>query len=271
MPTIDAGRHQRPDDFLATGAGEERDVLMHKIIADNMPRIVAALLGTLLVSASSLVYATELLIPYEAEYKVSISVLGGRLKTRLDVFEDGFRAESSIEASGMSRLLARGSIRESSILEITPQGLRPQRFVSTDTLSKGGETADLSFDWHKALVSGIINGEEFSAPLDGNVHDRVSLQYGLMVDLLRGIERSEYSLQDAERLKLLSITNIGSKQVKVPFGRFEAIGIQHRAGTSSRVTTLWCVAELGYLPVIIEQHRKGKRQMRAVLTDYSRL
>lgn len=236
-----------------------------------MPRIVAALLGAFLLHASSLAQADDLLIPYEAEYKIKISVLGGRLKTRLDRLDDGFRAVSSIEATGMSRFLARGSIKESSILEITPQGLRPQRFVSIDTLSKGGETADLGFDWDKALVSGVIDGEQFAAPLEGNVHDRVSLQYGLMVDLLRGIERSEYALQDAQRLKRLSITNIGSKPVRVPFGRFEAIGIQHRAGNSSRVTTLWCVAELGYLPVIIEQHRKGKRQMRAVLTDYSRL
>ena len=56
--------------------------------------------------------------------------------------------------------------------------------------------------------------------------------------------------------------------MKVPYGRFEATGIQHQAEGSSRITTLWVVEELGYLPVIIEQHRKGKLQVRAVLTDY---
>jgi hypothetical protein len=39
---------------------------------------------------------------------------------------------------------------------------------------------------------------------------------------------------------------------------------------SSRVTTLWCVPELEYLPVIIEQHRKGKLNLRAVLASYER-
>jgi len=92
-----------------------------------------------------------------------------------------------------------------------------------------------------------------------------------MVDLMAGIERGEYALQDAERLKLLSIKNIGSRTVKVPFGRFEVIGIQHQAQNSSRVTTLWCAEELGFLPVIIEQHRKGKRKMRALLTSYTPL
>ena len=109
------------------------------------------------------------------------------------------------------------------------------------------------------------------AALDGDVHDRVSLQYGLMYDLLNGGERAEYFLQDAEELKPLSISNIGTKAVKVPFGRFNAVGIQHQRQGSSRVTTLWCVEELGYLPVIIEQHRKGKLRLRAVLTKYNPL
>jgi len=215
--------------------------------------------------------ASAAVTPHAAEYKVKISVLGGKLRTRVEAVDGGYRAESSIEATGMSRLVARGSIRESSVIRATDAGLRPERFISVDTLSKGGETVDLAFDWATQLIGGTIDGNEFSTSIDGQVHDRVSLQYGLMNDLLTGVKRSQYSLQDAEKLKLLSITNIGSKPVKVPFGRFEAIGIQHQAANSSRVTTLWCVEELGYLPVIIEQHRKGKRQMRAVLTDYRAL
>jgi hypothetical protein len=38
---------------------------------------------------------------------------------------------------------------------------------------------------------------------------------------------------------------------------------------STRVSTLWFAEELGYLPVLIEQHRKGKRRVRAVLTHYA--
>ncbi|MDH3752084.1 MAG: hypothetical protein OEU40_15990, partial [Gammaproteobacteria bacterium] len=55
----------------------------------------------------------------------------------------------------------------------------------------------------------------------------------------------------------------------VPAGEYEAVGIQHQAEGSKRVTTLWCVEELDYLPVIIEQHRKGKLRVRAVLNKYT--
>ena len=228
----------------------------------TLPLLAVALLpGAIAASESALT-------PHTAEYKVKISVLGGKLRTRLDGADGNFRAESSIEATGMSRIIAHGAIRESSEFVITSNGLRPNRFLSDDTLSSDEEAVDFTFDWDANEVTGTINGSAFEQSLEGIVHDRVSLQYGLMHDLRNGVERDHYSLQDAEKFKPLSISNIGKKQVRVPFGRFEAIGIQHQAEGSSRVTTLWCVEELGFLPVIIEQHRKGKLQGRAVLTDY---
>ena len=102
----------------------------------------------------------------------------------------------------------------------------------------------------------------------GEAHDRVSIQYELMHDLLNGHAAHDYAIVDGEELKELTVTNIGTRKIKVPFGEFEAVGIQHQARNSSRISTLWCVAELGYLPVLIEQHRHGKLRLRAELTDY---
>ncbi len=208
------------------------------------------------------------LTPHVAEYKVRISVLGGTLHTQFERTEHGYFAESVIEATGMSRLLAGGSIREKSWFSERDGNILPIQYRSADTISRDHDMVDLDFNWRTSEVTGLINGENFQAALDGEVHDRVSLQYGLMYDLLNGGEREKYFLQDADELKPLSITNIGAKTVKVPFGSFDAIGIQHQRVGSSRVTTLWCVEELGYLPVIIEQHRKGKLRLRAELTKY---
>ena len=212
--------------------------------------------------------AAPVLTPHNAEYKIKISVLGGKLQTRFQATENGYVAESVIKATGMSRIIAGGSIREKSWFSESASGIQPIQYRSADTLSRDHQDVDLDFDWNAREVSGLINGEGYLATLDNDVHDRVSLQYGLMYDLLNGGERSEYFLQDAEELKTLSITNVGTKRVKVPYGKFTAVGIQHQRVGSSRVTTLWCVEELGYLPVIIEQHRKGKLRLRAMLTKY---
>jgi hypothetical protein len=230
-----------------------------------------ALLAFLALACLQPALAGPSLTPYAAEYKIRISVLGGKLNTRVALTETGYMAESVIRATGLSRLLAGGSIREKSWFSEGNDRIRPDQYRSTDTLSSHHETVDLDFNWDSDEVSGLINGEDFQAVLQGEVHDRVSLQYGLMYDLLSDGASGEYLLQDAEERKTLTVTNIGLKPVKVPFGNFEALGIQHQRVGSTRVTTLWCVEELGYLPVIIEQHRKGKLRLRAELTKYTPL
>jgi len=105
--------------------------------------------------------------------------------------------------------------------------------------------------------------------LSGVVHDSVSIQYRLMSDLLNGGADNRYTLFDIEKLRVADVTNTGTKKVKTKAGTFVAVGIQHQKEGSSRTTTLWCVEELGYLPVIIEQHRAGKLKFRATLERYT--
>jgi len=226
------------------------------------------LLAVGLAFASLVAFAGPPLTPHTAEYKIEISIVNGKLTTQFETTESGYMAESVIKATGLSRLIARGSIREQSWFSERDGKIQPRQYRSTDGLSSDHQSIALDFNWDLREVTGLIDGEDFQAALEGDVHDRVSLQYGLMYDLLNGGEHAQYFLQDAEELKTLSISNIGSKAIKVPFGRFTAVGIQHQRVGSSRVTTMWCVEELGYLPVIIEQHRKGKLRLRAVLTKY---
>jgi hypothetical protein len=96
----------------------------------------------------------------------------------------------------------------------------------------------------------------------------VSIQYEVMQDLLNGEASARYTMFEVDRLRPVNITTLGEKRVEVPAGNFDVIGIQHQAEGSKRITTLWCARELGYLPVIIEQHRKGKLRVRATLMEY---
>lgn len=235
------------------------------------PLIASILLVPGLLLAPLPTLAGSTLTPHIAEYKVRISVLGGKLHTQFEATENGYYAESVIEATGMSRMLAGGAIREKSWFSERDGMILPMQYRSADTISRDHDIVDLDFNWNAQEVTGLINGQDFQAELDGEVHDRVSLQYGLMYDLLNGGEKKKYLLQDAEELKPLSISNVGTKEVNVPYGKFDAVGIRHQREGSSRVTTLWCVEKLGYLPVIIEQHRKGKLRLRAVLTKYQPL
>jgi len=207
------------------------------------------------------------LSPHQAEYKVSISVLNGQLDTRLATTDDGYIATHTIRATGMSRMLAGGQIEETAYFARLRDGIRPVTFNTSDTLTRDRTQASVRFDWETHEATGIVNDEAFHAAMDDLAFDRVSIQYELMSDLLNNNPADEYILFDIDELKTVQVKHIGRKTVTVPAGEYEAVGVQHQSVGSKRITTMWCVAELDYLPVIIEQHRKGKLRMRAVLSN----
>lgn len=208
------------------------------------------------------------LLPHSATYKIKINVLGGELKTQLVATDDGYVATHEVTPTGMSRMLSRGSIRESSEFHATSDGIRATRYLSTDTLSREHSDVAIEFDWDASEASGTVDGEEFSLAMQALSHDRISIQYQLMYDLLNGVRDAEYTMFEIDRLRAVTVRNIGSRIIKVPAGEFVATGIQHQAEGSKRATTLWCVEELGYLPVVIEQHRLGALKFRATLVKY---
>ncbi len=228
--------------------------------------LLVAVLG-LVPAAAAL--AESGLTPHSAEYRVKISVLSGRLTTRLDATENGYAAIHRIEPTGMARMVAGGTIEETSLFEATSDGVLPVHYLSNDTLSRDKTSANIAFDWRNGTLAGTVNDQPISGTLADVVHDRVSIQYQLMHDLKNAGAHGSYTLFDIDELKTLNITLIGSREMTVPAGTFTAVGVQHQAEGSSRVTTLWCVPELDYLPIIIEQHRKGKLRLRATLSDYS--
>jgi hypothetical protein len=212
--------------------------------------------------------ADALLTPHKASYDVRISVLGGTLISEVTEAAPGYMANTVIKPTGMSRMIARGVIQESSYFLLDQEGVQPTQYRSIDTLSSADETVSLDFNWREHTVRGVVNDKPFRSDLEGRVHDRVSIQYELMLDLLNGSADEQYWMLDGDELKLLNVKNVGTRTVEVPYGTFDVVGIQHSKENSTRVTTLWCAEALGYLPVIIEQHRKGKLGVRAVLASY---
>lgn len=233
---------------------------------DSAGRLIGLLCLTALAIAPAA--AADTLTPHTAEYKVKVRVVGGQLTTELRQVGDGFVATHVIRPTGMSRLLAHGELAETSEFYEAGDGIRPARYHTVDTISRDREQIDVSFDWDSGEARGTVNGSEVVADLPNLAHDRVSIQYELMDDLLNERSRSEYTLFDVDGLRPVTVRNIGRKTVEVPAGTFEVVGIQHQTERSRRVTTLWCAEELGYLPVVIEQHRRGELRVRATLSRY---
>ncbi len=226
------------------------------------------LAGLAVVAVCSQVLAVPLLTPHTAEYKVRISGVSGQLNTELRRTETGYTANHVIRPTGLIRIFAHGKMDVTSAFEDRPDGIKPVRFQSVDTI-RDDPDVDLSFDWTTNEAIGTVGDDDVRLQLDGIAYDSVSIQYELMHDLMTGNPSDQYTLFDVDKMRIANISNVGEKTVKTKAGEFTAVGIQHQKDGSSRTTTLWCVEELDYLPVIIEQHRKGKLNFRAKLVKYS--
>ena len=198
---------------------------------------------------------------------MKISVVSGQLNTELRATETGYVATHVIKPKGIAKLYG-GQMRVRSEFTTTAGGVRPVSFHEVDTIRDDPETR-IQFDWTTNQASGTVGSEEVHLQLDGIAHDNVSIQYALMHDLLNGGPGETYVLFDVDKMRIANVRNVGTRQIKTKAGSYDAVGIQHQKEGSSRVTTLWCAAELDYLPVVIEQHRKGKLNFRATLTRYS--
>jgi hypothetical protein len=229
-----------------------------------MIRYLIALLAGLLAAQAS----ANGLTPHEAEYKVKISVLGGRLTTALSNMPDGYAARHVIEPQGFAKIIANGTIDEQSWFAVDDAGVSPQRYRSIDQISSDKTDATVRFDRVAQQITGNVNGSDVVFPLDGDVYDRVSIQYQLMHALANGRDDREYTLYDIDELKHLDITFLGERRIDTPSGSYDAIGVQHQSKGSSRITTLWCAEALDFLPVLIEQHKDGKLRLRASLERY---
>lgn len=214
------------------------------------------------------VCAQPSLTPHKAEYKVKISVLSGRLNTELRAGDEGYVARYVVKPSGFSKIFARGKMDITSEFTSEADGVKPVSFKSVDTIRKDPDV-DLRFDWVSNQASGTIGDEHVVLQLDGISHDSVSLQYELMHDMVNGGTAAQYTLFDTDKMRVANVKQVGTKRVKTKAGSFEVVGIQHQKEGSSRVTTFWTAEELGFLPVIMEQHRKGKLNFRATLVKYT--
>lgn len=229
-------------------------------------RIASLLLACSLVAPA---VAAEL-TPHQAEYKVRISIVSGRLNTELRATDDGFVATHEVKPTGLSRVLTSGKIHVSSTFKTTEAGVRPVSYRAIDTIGDEPE-ANIEFDWSTNQAKGTVGESPVEFQLDGLSHDAVSIQYELMHALLTGQPDASYTMFHVDKLQVVNVRDAGAKSVKTPVGTYEVVGIKHQREGSSRVTTMWCAPELGYLPVIIEQHRDGKLSFRATLRRYTEI
>lgn len=190
----------------------------------------------------------------------------GESTRRLTINDSGTNVfESITHPAGLGRLFASGNVTERSEWVYYEGKPRPVAYTYIDTSRKQERNVQLTFDWDKSRVTNTINGDPWKMELFPGTQDKLIYQLRLMLELASANSKLDYSIADGGKLKEYKLEILGPESIKTKLGKFEAIRVQRVSG--ERVTTFWCVKDLNYLPVRIEQRKGKKSPITASLTS----
>lgn len=126
----------------------------------------------------------------------------------------------------------------------------------------------LDFDWPRGEVKTLKNGVMTVRQLPGEVHDRFTIREAVRLWVIRHVAgdapaEAEFVLVDDDRIKAYRFAVRGIEPIETPAGRFEALRVDRVDDT--RPHYYWLVPDRGYVPVKLEQLRKGKVELRMTL------
>ena len=205
---------------------------------------------------------------FQAIYNAQLKQVDGQVMMTLKKEQDNlYSYETITRPSGFWRVIIDGSIWEKSTFSLKNGTVQSQTYELTDTIRSKPRQSSATFDWDNLLLSGYYKDRKFELPLNNYVIDRVSLQIAIILNSQQGNNSSEYYILDRDKLLKVQVNNKEIVNIRVPFGEFEAIEINHASEQSDSINSLWLAPELGYIPVKIAQKKDGKTIFSASLSQ----
>ena len=229
---------------------------------------LATSLGLLLAGAAGAANLQPFVAQYQAKY-TWLSVGDIRLELKREGTPGQWILETRGDASGLARLVASGTLVQTSWMQVEGDSVRPLKFRLDDGMERAKEDVSLEFDWQAARATGIAKGNPVDEEILPNTQDPVSFQFAMMLALQNGKEPGQLPMIDGRKLKLYDHTFLRKERVTTPAGTFDTVVYRSARPESSREAIMWLAPELGYLAVQVEQYRKGKRLFAMYMQKYT--
>lgn len=238
---------------------------------------VLALLASLVFSPST-THAQHIekgdIAPFEVVYEIGNHLINaGTAKVSLTQDDDLWTYSLETTPRGIIKMTGKGNIREVSTIRFEESDgklmLQPQTYLYRQDKERR-RAVDASFDWASKNITSTYRGKEFTENFDEPVIDRLSATLYMMNALRRDFDYIELNVFDTDEIKTVSFTLLGKETLDTPLGKLETLRVlnQKKSG-GSRQTTTWFAPSLDYVPVKIEQRKRGELVARLSLLELS--
>jgi hypothetical protein len=211
--------------------------------------------------------------PFVATYVVTFrGIEAGKviLSFRPDGADGRYVYENRAEPSFLARMWIGATALERTVMQIGPEGVRPLEWSFEDGKSGKSKDGALKFDWTSGTVTGEIEGKPVDLRTEPNVQDRLSIQIAAVTALLRGQEPGDVPLIDDNKIKHYSYSKKEPASLDTKIGKVDSVIYESSRANSNRMSRFWLVPSLEYVPVRMENWRKGKMEVVMVLTALRR-
>lgn len=159
---------------------------------------------------------------------------------------DRYEIAGSAQANGFFTLFLEGSITQESRGRVTPEGLRPERFVE-----KRGDRGEegLDFDWTARTVRFRRGADERAAPLTDSTVDWLTMIFQLAHAPRGPNEGQALRVFTQRRLYEYRLRVLGTEEIDIPLGRIRAVHLRHDGARPAESVDVWLGVDQHYLPV----------------------
>lgn len=207
--------------------------------------------------------------PFEIEYEVGNNLISaGSATLSLTRVGDEWIYSLTTAPSGIFKLTGKGKIQEISVMNVSDnEAPLPQRYTYRQD-EEDRRSIDAWFNWDDNEIKIKKRGEEVVEEFNDPILDRLSVTLAIMEQLRTGFTRAELKVFDNGRIKTVVFDNEAIETAKTRLGTTDVIRVRsyNKEGDRRRETITWFAPEFDYVPVKIEQRKRGKLVARLTLS-----
>ena len=209
--------------------------------------------------------------PFVVTYRLKLMGLSADFTLELERADDSrYVVRATTQTRGIAKLIRGGAMREEARFSSDGERLYSNSYVVEGGSKSSDDDSDIRFDWDAGTAASIYEEEPATLLLEGDVYDRISADIVIINDLRNGLEPRDLRIAEKNEVRDYEFTFQGKETVEVPAGKFDTIKYLRQRIGSSRSTLIWYAPDAGYLPVRMQQLKRGDPVATSVATRISR-
>jgi hypothetical protein len=204
-------------------------------------------------------------LPHHIAIEFNIMRKGGVVGTERHVYdygERGYTLTSVAKPRGLYAL-ALSDLVQKSEGQVTPQGLKPERF-SYQYGSKPDKAQKAVFNWEQGKLAMQAGSRKLEVPLNKGAQDLMSFMYQFM--FVPPLQQMQLAITNGKRFRTYDYGFEGEELVETGLGKVNCLHIARSSDDGEEKTELWLAADYHYLPLKFRKTEKDGTVLERIAT-----